>query len=1060
MTTKKLFRFIASVILAARILSSANAVAGDPKLAACDVTWLWPVPATEDQLDGVIAISGLNADDGSAAWSDEQFEDVLRIADSDAAQVGDHRIRLNDSIRSKGVWRVVAFRVDPTAPGGHEIIRNNIGEKPQLRIVLQPVTVEDDRIEIHDVAVHLVYSFVIPGGDGTAEQPDRDHFRSIIRDLDELKTIVEDAGVHTSGAPLGVHPGLTQNVPGLREKVRQFLSRHLHASRLSAMAIMGLDGPEPWIFVAMAKFPPGAERFGAIPFLPAEMLSFRSGGGAVSPSPRVNNLNPVPNRLVMPVDGKDRRGVATAALFEDAAFDADAFAIVGIDDNGELVRDDRVRNGDIPDLIADPIRSHFFNTDCVSCHTETRRRLRLDLPVSPLAFLQDGQPPRIDPDVLPKDDWNVRNLGWFPPFRFIGGGPPVATVTQRTANETAEVVDFIERQYRHDPSPGPGNETDAAAGDSNASGAAEPGAAPEHVQHLDQGWTAEERQDFYFLGQGSQLLPYAWFVCLELPDSEELLRSPRHMRSLGCIVPPPDEGRNPDGLPIGFVRDSNSATIAMKAGLLGSRFDREQYPPTNDWLGLTCAACHTSEFTYEGRTIRIDGGAAMTDMESFLAVLAKSLRAAADDDEKFRRFEARIRERAGGHIDTVGLREELRSYAPVIERLVERNKSDHPYGRGRLDAFGAILNQICEASLGIPENHRPSSAPVSYPFLWDTPHLDWVQWNSSVDIPISRNVGEVLGVFAHVNLTGEPGGDQFRSSARVDYLHRLETQLTRLRAPEWPTQHLGAIDEAKAAAGKRLFAANCAGCHNVRDDRGNFAMTDPNEFGRSFIKTTSIPFRDIGTDPQMVVNFVTRTAQPGALKHVLEPVLNDPATQASLEELAKLVAAMGRPRPDFSREVPAGMVLAAAVRGVLGVDLAERFQNLSEGEREQMLLELHGRRIGESPPHAGAGYKARPLNGVWATAPFGHAGAVPNLYQWLLPEDERVISFFVGNREFDPVHVGYRLGPSDGAFHFNTARDDGTPIAGNSNKGHTGPGKTDFTEEERWQIIEYLKTLR
>jgi RoxA-like, cytochrome c-like len=36
---------------------------------------------------------------------------------------------------------------------------------------------------------------------------------------------------------------------------------------------------------------------------------------------------------------------------------------------------------------------------------------------------------------------------------------------------------------------------------------------------------------------------------------------------------------------------------------------------------------------------------------------------------------------------------------------------------------------------------------------------------------------------------------------------------------------------------------------------------------------------------------------------------------------------------------------------------------------------------------AGRGYKARPLNGIWATAPYLHNGSVPTLYDLLLPAD-------------------------------------------------------------------------
>ncbi len=82
----------------------------------------------------------------------------------------------------------------------------------------------------------------------------------------------------------------------------------------------------------------------------------------------------------------------------------------------------------ILDLIADPTKSHFFNTDCVSCHTETQRTITM---------LKPKEIPGIDPTALPKDPWNVRNFGWSP------AGGLQATVTRRTAAETAAVVAFV-----------------------------------------------------------------------------------------------------------------------------------------------------------------------------------------------------------------------------------------------------------------------------------------------------------------------------------------------------------------------------------------------------------------------------------------------------------------------------------------------------------------------------------------------------------------------------------------------------------------------------------------
>src|SRR5262249_31378209 len=53
-------------------------------------------------------------------------------------------------------------------------------------------------------------------------------------------------------------------------------------------------------------------------------------------------------------------------------------------------------------------------------------------------------------------------------------------------------------------------------------------------------------------------------------------------------------------------------------------------------------------------------------------------------------------------------------------------------------------------------------------------------------------------------------------------------------------------------------------------------------------------------------------------------------------------------------------------------------------------------------------YKARPLDGIWATAPYLHNGSVPNLNALLTPPAQRPSEFYVGTRVYDPVNVGYR----------------------------------------------------
>jgi hypothetical protein len=109
----------------------------------------------------------------------------------------------------------------------------------------------------------------------------------------------------------------------------------------------------------------------------------------------------------------DRKGVSTSAFIDGNVADSRVIEIVNI--------------------IADPKQSHFFNTDCVSCHTETAQPLTKNVKNFAVSGVNKG--------VLPKENWNLRNFGWFPSF--LQGGPVAATITRRAAAETADVVSFI-----------------------------------------------------------------------------------------------------------------------------------------------------------------------------------------------------------------------------------------------------------------------------------------------------------------------------------------------------------------------------------------------------------------------------------------------------------------------------------------------------------------------------------------------------------------------------------------------------------------------------------------
>ena len=103
-------------------------------------------------------------------------------------------------------------------------------------------------------------------------------------------------------------------------------------------------------------------------------------------------------------------------------------------------------------------------------------------------------------------------------------------------------------------------------------------------------------------------------------------------------------------------------------------------------------------------------------------------------------------------------------------------------------------------------------------------------------------------------------------------------------------------------------------------------------------------------------------------------------------------------------------------------------------------------------------YKGRPINGIWATAPYLHNGSVRTLFDLLRKPADRPARFWVGSSEFDPKQVGFVGTPGPVGSWFSTVGADGKPLVGNSNLGHDY-GNSRFSDADRWALVEYMKTL-
>jgi hypothetical protein len=526
-----------------------------------------------------------------------------------------------------------------------------------------------------------------------------------------------------------------------------------------------------------------------------------------------------------------------------------------------------------------------------------------------------------------------------------------------------------------------------------------------HVIELEQGWTDDIQQAFYDTPQGSEMLPYAWFLALEQKDSATPFRNPANIDRFR-FLPRKASPSNPDGLPVGWTKGTDAAG--------------------KEWLGLTCAACHTTQLEYTvpktRRTIaiRVDGAPTLADFNLMNHELVAALEATLAGAAKFDRFAKAVLKSSDSPAARDALRVELQAQTAVLATRNEINEADVEYGFARIDAIGFIFNQTMATLPGMPGNAKPSDAPASYPFLWGAHQSDVVQWTGFAANPgagtLLRNGGEVIGVYGRVELTT---GDIYESSLMVENLVELEGWVKELRSPAWPEGIFPEIDRRKVARGAELYADACAGCHEV--------IARDVETQTSY-RAVITPIEELETDSTELDNIIQRQYVAGIYEGKKSGVVTGEVIPNPTTGLNPLINAVS------------GALLGYGGNSAMG--------------SAQPPAEVTARDIK-------FGYKARPLNGIWATAPYLHNGSVPNLYELLLPVEQRSKTFTLGSREYDPVRVGYAMDQPTAAEGYTPFTFD-VSLRGNRNTGHEYVMKKDgtpFTDEERWQLVEYMKTL-
>jgi hypothetical protein len=595
-------------------------------------------------------------------------------------------------------------------------------------------------------------------------------------------------------------------------------------------------------------------------------------------------------------------------------------------------------------------------------------------------------------------------------------------------------------------------------------------ADPSIVADYRNGLTPAQKETYYHLSQGSDILPWIVLTAVDVADPGSTKPFVENLERYGLL---PDPARD-DGLPVGLTVSSSPFTFGM------------------DFVGVTCAACHVGELRHDGKAVRVDGAPNMFNLQLFYSDAVDALQAVTSDRNKLWRALKRLGRQDYGrygiaapfvrpatlvyyganvllHRDRLDARLELIS---VIDVAKAQRDPQHPTsGFGRLDAFDGTRNFIftrlrkSDAAGGFAVNKanmvkldaatkfpqlwsrkaRPpepvvaySEQPQRFPPVWGFKDYDWIEWTIDTNTVMERNFTETLGAGATVVLDPARTGSLFDSSIPMANIHDLEWLAYYMDPPKWPTAIFGEIKPDLAAAGAGIFRSRCAGCHEYGDDQRT---------PTGLIRLRGMRPEEVGTDPTAALRISCPIPDVGPL--VIPPRSYSAEDSKLLKDCAGVKAGAAFVGNSFARTVQTAVdSIKQKAYAAAGIDAAQ--QRVMEDLDQRGGAAWRDTLLDTQPPYGP--YAARPLYGIWAAAPYLHNGSVPTLYHLLLPPEQRPKTFALGGREYDPVKLGF-------AVETTCSQQDcvvDTTRTGDGNGGHLWGA--DLSEADRTALLEYLKT--
>lgn len=553
------------------------------------------------------------------------------------------------------------------------------------------------------------------------------------------------------------------------------------------------------------------------------------------------------------------------------------------------------------------------------------------------------------------------------------------------------------------------------------------------------GLNIAERNVYYYADEGVQYLPYDVLASMSRPKSDGIgiydqlfLERPERLGLIPNLY-------NRDFPPIGITVSQNPEYVPM--------------------AGINCATCHTNViFNSKHQAVLIDGSTSYFAIDRLIKEMIFATIYTLINPAEFNRFYDRYQERSqAGEYPFSKNEFNLVIGTPAFSKLTKSLESKQNFSeeieKFDQEVLNYKLNSVKKTSLisgAYPTQDQLSSRAGMFSYLLKRLKFFYQQttyaqsdptvaasnlgrsnpWGSQKNMyaslffnkeskdwpkvtggPISTpsiwTYDDYEGIFATgvinsvmdrnfaqgVALVTDFNANTLETTVSIKKLHQVVGFTKKITPPAWPEKLLGKIDQDQAEAGKQIFKRECLNCHNPKRELYSGPGTIPYNY------------YNVGTDPEYYKAQVEDFYGKELFSEVLTPLIAAIKNQAAKNEgITDLIPYQGG-------------------RNQI------RWRQPQDNEIE-----------------------ARPLWGIWATAPYLHNGSVLNLRELLTPPAQRLSEFWQGNLEYDVENMGFKNEPlyfSD-LLQVNCAK-----CKGNSNLGHNFG--TMLPLKEKNQLLEFLK---